>query len=838
MRFADPHSCPDCRGALGGEPVCPHCGLVLTTAEVQQLWQVLLQADELMARAGRHRVASGAPPTAASPAPPVPTPPPVVPVPPAPPSGPAPTGLPPYPTRPSPPATRRWSIGTVLLVLGPFSLIVAGLIFITRSWDDVGLAARTLILLAFTVGAGLLGAWVTRRPLRASAEAVWTIFLSLLTLDFFAARHEGMVGLGFLDVEWSWAVWGVVLLGLSVAIASWARPSVGVALVAPAVTGGVAIALAGLGAGAVPDDIDFAWRSVVAVVVAGVLALATRPAGLRPLTLVARVVFGAFFVAAYVASAVGVVDDPAIEDLVGGGHGVPMLLMAVASVVVAAVVRPVRLAGTALAVVAVSLLVVTPATDARDSDGTWAAAAVLAAALALAGTWRADDWGRGVRVGSLPVLAGTGLATAVLLVETLPVLGDVLDPGWSMAPDDTLTSESIVVDPSRWAVVLVLVGLVVAAWAVPRWPELGVVRKHAGEVATVAAAVGGFAAVVALRPPVWLGVAVLVVAAAALVVAQTRRRGDVTGAVAAALVAAASVLAVATQSVSVVTWAAGAALLVVLALADGRAGLRRAYAALAVVLGAGAVAGLTDLLGGGGSLVSALVLAIALATVAAAGTVMTGHVVRVAVESSAAAAGLVALLAPGEAGELSIRWTAVGVALVALSFVLRDRRWYVWPGAVALLVAYVLLVVDSGFSFVEAYTLPLGVIALAVGLALVKRRPGSGTWLLLGPGLAIALLPSVPQALAEPTELRALLLGVGAVAALAVGVRLGWQAPFVAGAIVLTLLVLFNIGPYANAAPRVVLLAVVGIVLTGIGITWEDRVRDGRRLIGYVRAMR
>ena len=54
----------------------------------------------------------------------------------------------------------------------------------------------------------------------------------------------------------------------------------------------------------------------------------------------------------------------------------------------------------------------------------------------------------------------------------------------------------------------------------------------------------------------------------------------------------------------------------------------------------------------------------------------------------------------------------------------------------------------------------------------------------------------------------------------------------------LTLLVLFNIGPYANAAPRVVVIAVVSAILLGVGITWEDRVRDGRKLVGYVRSMR
>ncbi|MFI5428781.1 SCO7613 C-terminal domain-containing membrane protein [Aeromicrobium sp. UC242_57] len=167
-----------------------------------------------------------------------------------------------------------------------------------------------------------------------------------------------------------------------------------------------------------------------------------------------------------------------------------------------------------------------------------------------------------------------------------------------------------------------------------------------------------------------------------------------------------------------------------------------------------------------------------------------------------------------------------------------DRRWYLWPGLSALVVAYILLIVDSGFSFVEAYTLPLGVAALGVGGYLVRRDQQTPTWLVLGPGLAIALLPSVPQALADPTGLRALLLGVAALAVLVAGVRLHWQAPFVSGVVILTALLLFNIGPYANAAPRVVLIAIGSAILLGIGITWEDRVRDGRKVVRYVRSMR
>ncbi len=96
-------------------------------------------------------------------------------------------------------------------------------------------------------------------------------------------------------------------------IALWARKPIGADLVSPALAGGIGIAMAGIGAAAVGDDWDLAWRSILALVVAGVLALATRPAKLRPLTITARVVVAAFFAWSYVVAAIDLFDHPSLE---------------------------------------------------------------------------------------------------------------------------------------------------------------------------------------------------------------------------------------------------------------------------------------------------------------------------------------------------------------------------------------------------------------------------------------------------------------------------------------------------------------------------------------------
>ena len=176
--------------------------------------------------------------------------------------------------------------------------------------------------------------------------------------------------------------------------------------------------------------------------------------------------------------------------------------------------------------------------------------------------------------------------------------------------------------------------------------------------------------------------------------------------------------------------------------------------------------------------------------------------------------------------------------MVVLGLTSSRRTWYRWVGSGLLGVAYVLRLAASDVDVVEAYTLPFAAFLLIVGLWAMRKEPDVGSVRALLPGVALALLPSLPQALDEPTGLRALLLGAGAAIALAVGTWRRWQVPFVAGAIVLALLVLVNVGPPALALPRWVLIASAGALLLAAGITWDDRVRDGRAAIRYVGSMR
>jgi hypothetical protein len=83
-------------------------------------------------------------------------------------------------------------------------------------------------------------------------------------------------------------------------------------------------------------------------------------------------------------------------------------------------------------------------------------------------------------------------------------------------------------------------------------------------------------------------------------------------------------------------------------------------------------------------------------------------------------------------------------------------------------------------------------------------------------------------------DLRPLLLAVVAAGVLAAGVARRLQAPLVLGAAVLATDALVQLAPYLAAAydavPRWVTIGVLGLALLGAGATYEQRVRDLRRV--------
>lgn len=218
---------------------------------------------------------------------------------------------------------------------------------------------------------------------------------------------------------------------------------------------------------------------------------------------------------------------------------------------------------------------------------------------------------------------------------------------------------------------------------------------------------------------------------------------------------------------------------------------------------------------------------------------------RVCLESELAcalAAGFVVLVTLGEAGGdirgwLALYLTVAGVVLTGSALLHAERRMLSWAGLACFAVAQWLRLAQLGVETVEAYTLPLAVVLLVIGVVAL-RRTSRGTVPLLGPGLSLALVPTLLHVLVvDPVSLRTLLLGLACLALVGLGVGLRWVAPLVAGAVAGGLVVLRQ-ASQGSDLPQWLLIAIAGVILTVMGVTWEKRLNDARRAAAYLRALR
>jgi len=809
MTFADPHLCLSCRGSIDeGVAVCPHCGMDLGSIEIQQAWRALVVADQWIARARDVRAE-------------------------APVAGPAGSTVAP------PPPRRRLSAGTVLLVLGAVSLLVAGLIFITVSWGSLGIVGRALALLAFTAVVGGLAYALTRRALRGSAEALWTVFLGLLTLDWFAARDQGLFGLDAVPGGYATGIWGGVMLAAGIAIARMGRRPLDATLVAPTIAAGAAPIF---GAGGVAGELiadDVFWWALATGIAAGVVTVLHHRLKLRPAFIVAKVATAFLAVVAVVAALVETIDHPSLGALVGDGHGLPLAIVAALAAVAGVVTRgAARSTATAVSVLSAGTLAATPADAAWDMRGAFVVGAAVAVTCGAVGA------GSGA--------AARGLRGASAITATLMAVGG----GWwlgrlvevaaagAVGARTTALADRIKlgphVDVGPWWVPLVI-GLGVGGVLLlgRRWPELKAHRdtgEHlSGAAATVLALGAATAVAIPIPPAVSLGTSLVVIGAVLTFVNRTtppiwRHLGS-------AVVAIAPVVTLSSWPASLVVWPLAALALAANGWRESDAGIRWAERGFAVWW-ASLVPGIALAYAGRPARMVALAI-IAGAVVLLIVTALRDRERRAvgAADLGAGAAVAIGLILGAAHGLDALPWTVAGAGVTVAGLVNRSRRWCHWAGPALLGIAYIVRLAESRVDVIEAYTAPFAVVLLGVGLW-AMRKDEIDTVRALGPGVTLALLPSLPQALDDPTSLRALLLGLVSIALMAVGSMRRWRAPFIGGTVVTLLLVIANIGPWAMAVPRWMLIAVLGAIAIGIGATWESRVRNGRAVASYISGMR
>lgn len=871
--YADPVRCPDCGAVRVPGPRCGTCGLLLQGPLADRLWGLLNATDETLAQMRVERGAAVA--TAQTPA--------------------APTTLPPLVPLPAGdveepsyrPPRRPVSVAAVLLGLGALLVVVAAFVFLAVAWGRLSLGGRALLLAGMTALAATVAALISRRGLRASAEAAWAVALAMLALDLAAARGTGLLGLDRPSIT-TYLTGAGLLLGLAgSAVAAAFRDRLRLALVVPQLVsiGGLAVAGASFLAG---WDARVGWLLLVAAGFAGAVAVGARVLRLPLVAVVASVTavlaglaqivvawtdvvdartwraawldgaawpsvasVAVLLVAGWAASrlvaepdetTVPVVDtDVPADDVSGHRVDLSTLLVSLASFAAA---------GIALTWVLVPLL--------ANASPLRSAAVLMAAALVLVlgCVPFTGAWGRGVR--ALAVLIGVGsfLGSVDDVIAAGRTLVTTVRPVWQQSLDARLSALDVA-GPPWWSASLqlaVAAASVFVAARVWRWQrDRGPTWSHhtGPPVAVVLLVVACLLPVTALRTPVAVLCAVGVALGTALVVPALLGRlrpgqAPATGVV----LALASYEALASAALSALTWGAVTALLIAVSVRLERTSTPRldrvggVLAALGVGLGVATLLATAETLDWSVRTTALLLVAVAVALLAGATALRRRPGVRGGLELAALLPALLAVAAAASVvpadglAFLALVLTLLGAATALLSVLVPDRRRMAPLAGLVLAVAWWLRLAASDVSAIEAYTLPVAVLLLLAGLWALWRRPRTRSIPALLPGLLLATTPSLPAAVVEPSSARGLLLGLAALVLVGIGARLSWVAPFAVGASEAVLLALRHATPYADALPRWVLLATAGLLLLAAGTTWESRARQARRGLAAVRSMR
>ncbi len=270
-------------------------------------------------------------------------------------------------------------------------------------------------------------------------------------------------------------------------------------------------------------------------------------------------------------------------------------------------------------------------------------------------------------------------------------------------------------------------------------------------------------------------------------------------------------------------------------------GARRTVSACGAVLAAAglafagaAAAGLEDHWAG---------LALLLVPAATAAVGAKARPVALPVEITGAVVGLAALgLTVSRPAFLALALALGGVIAAATAVRPERRRFASWTAAGLFLLAAWVRLGAWGVTTPEAYTLPVTVPALVVGFLRRRRDPEASSWMAYGPGLAVTLLPSLGAAWTDPEWVRPLVLGVAALGVTLLGARFRLQALLLLGGTVLALDGLHELAPYVvqvvGALPRWLPPALAGLLLLAVGATYEQRLRDARRLRERLARMR
>ncbi|GGR79852.1 hypothetical protein GCM10010269_18920 [Streptomyces humidus] len=738
----------------------------------------------------------------------------------------APPVAPGWPNPPAAPARRPETtapgVQNVLLLLGGVLLTVAAMVFTLVSWGHLGITGRSAVLGAVTLA--VLGAPLAllRRGLRSTAESVAGLGLALTALDAYAL-HE--VAFGAADgptyaaaastvLAALWAAYGTTLAALpGTAALRLPRP-------AALVIAQFALPLWAFAAGGG----EHAVTAAVLLTAALDAAVALRTA--RPPVLTVAVV------CAFAAGGGGVLVSAGLSlEAAGPGEALrAAALLVLAAAIALGVARfaphPGFATGGALAGALCGVAALGGVLRAW-TPGDWAAPGYLACGIALLAVARGSE---AVRRG---VSWASGLVQAGAVLWAVPAVGvTLLGPVawlrhiWSGTPADARAAVTV---DAFWPPYAVTAPLLLGAVAVVLATAVrdGEWRPQARAAAPALLCAAVLVVPVALELPYVVALFVAGAVVAVLLATATRTATGVALLVSLAL----AFLSLATETATLTVLAALTAMFAGAAWRGRAAAVVAAGASLgcatALAAAAGAAAGWRP------EHIALLVLVVPV--VAALVAPRTGdRVTTVVVEAVGAAAGLLAVGLAAFDPPLLALVLALCAVIAAGTAVRPDRRGVGYAAVALFVLASWVRLTSWQVGVVEAYTLPVTVPALLVGALRRRRDPAASSWTAYGPGLTATLLPSLAVAWGDAGWTRPLLLGVSALLLTLLGARYRLGAPLVLGGSVLTLDALHELAPYlvqvADALPRWAPLALAGLLLLALGATYEQRLRDVRRV--------
>ncbi|MFE6828692.1 SCO7613 C-terminal domain-containing membrane protein [Streptomyces sp. NPDC057690] len=742
---------------------------------------------------------------------------------------PAPPVWPSRPAQPGPaarPEATAPGVQNVLLLLGGILLTVAAMVFTLVSWGHLGIAGRSLVLGAVTLA--VLGAPVAllRRGLRSTAESVAGLGLALTVLDayalhevvFTAADGTTYAAAASTALTALWAAYGTALAALpGSATLRLPHPAALVVAQLPLVLWTIA-----LGGGPLTVTAAVLLTTAFDAVVA--LRVSERP--VRVVALVCAFGTGAWGVLAAGLLSLGAAGPSA------AARAAALLLLA--AVIALGVARSAPRPGlaTGMATTAALCAVAGPAGVLRVSvPGDWVVPACLACGIALLAAARGPAAvRRGVVLASGVVQAGAVLWAVPAVGVTL--LGPVawLRHIWAGAPADARAAVTVDAFWPPYAVTVPLVLLAVAAVL-----ATAVRGEERRPQALTAALTLTWAAVLvtptALELPYLVGLLIQGLTVPALLAPALR------GAAARTATGLALLTSLGLALLSLATEPATLGVLTSLTVVFAVAAWRGRWTPVSAAASLGWATALACAVGASAGwrpeTVALLVLVVPVAAALLAAR-LDDSVTTVTVEVTGAVAGFVAIaLAVADPALLALVLSLCGV-IAAGTAVRADRRDIGYAAAALFVLASWVRLAAWQVGLPEAYTLPVTVPALLVGALRRRRDPAASSWTAYGPGLTVTLLPSLATAWSDVEWTRPLLLGAAGLLLTLLGARHRLRAPLVLGGAVLALVTLHELAPYlvqvTDALPRWVPPALAGLLLLALGATYEQRLRDVRRV--------